>query len=71
MQRLESHRTMQLQGAGHGGRIGSSQASCVGDREFDSRLSEIHDLSNVYLSLPSLALSINMIGQGLVRSVLG
>ena len=36
-----------------------------------SRSSQTKDLSNVYLSLPSLAHSINMIGKGLDHSMSG
>ena len=45
-------------------------------REFDSWYSQTNDLQNAYLSLPSTALGINRIGQGLVsteswRAILG
>ena len=46
------------------------QASYLEGREFDSQSSQTDDLYNLYLSLPSLALGINRIGQGMVRSEL-
>ena len=51
------------------GWIGRAQVLRAGDWEFGSWSSQINDLCNWYLSLPSLALSINRIGQGLVSSV--
>ena len=41
------------------------------DREFGSWSSQINDLANLYLSLPSLTLGINRLEQGLVSSVRG
>ena len=38
---------------------------------YEPRPSQTSDLKNLYLSLPSVALSINRIGQGLACSVLG
>ena len=54
---------------GRGGRIGRAQASPEGDREFGSQLSQPNDLSNVFLWLPSLALGIKRIVQGLVSEL--
>ena len=51
------------------GKIDKMQASPAGDREFDSRLTQTKDLKK--LSLPSLTLDINRIGQGLVCSMSG
>ena len=56
---------------GHGGPISRARASYVEGRELEIRPSQINDLLNLYLSLPSQALSINKIGQGLVGSVSG
>ena len=47
--------------------MATARALRAGDREFDSGSSQ----SYLYLSLPSLVLSINMVWQGLVSSVPG
>ena len=50
-------------------RIDRAQASHTGDREFGSWSSQTNDLKSWHLLLPSLLISINKIGQGLVSSV--
>ena len=54
---------------GHGSQISRVRASYAGGREFSSQSSQTNDISNFDLSLPSLALGINKMGQGLVHSV--
>ena len=49
----------------------SSAGSHVEGRELKSWLSQTNDLQNLPLSLPSLVLGINRIGQGLVSTVSG
>ena len=58
-------------GTGHGGPIGRAQTSQAGEWQFRSQSSQTNDLTNWYLSLPSLALSINRMAQELVSSVSG
>ena len=41
------------------------------EREFETQPSQANDLHNLYLPLPSLALGMTRIGQGLVSSVSG
>ena len=49
--------------------IGRTRASHAGDRRFLARSSHTNVLSNLNLSLPSMALGINRIGQGLGSSM--
>ena len=49
-----------------GCRNGTVKASNAESQEF--QLSQTHDLKKLYLSLPRLAISINRVGQGLVRT---
>ena len=48
-----------------------SQASGVARQEFESQLSQIHDLQNAYLSLPRPATGFTRIEQGLVSLLSG
>ena len=47
------------------------KVSAMGSHVFEPRPNQTNNLLNGYLSLPSLALDINRIGQGLVCSVSG
>ena len=49
---------LSLEYDGISGRIGQAEASRVEGREFNSQSSQTDDLPNLYLSLPSLVLSI-------------
>ena len=53
---------------GYGGPIGRAQASRAEGQRFESRPSQTNNLLNWYLSLPTLAFGMAMIGQGLVSS---
>ena len=56
-------RTSSISKTGRGGRISRMEASHEEGREFESQSPPTNDLSNWFLSLPSLALGINRTGQ--------
>ena len=53
------------------GRVDRVQDSCAEGVEFVTQLNQTNNLYHSHLSLPNEALSINMLGQGLVRTVSG